>query len=85
MFGKGYVIDYCIAFLIRQKKEQEYKYYITDTLKAIADNTAHLGGVSITKRYFDIDNEQPVSTKEQSADEIKNNIRATLIRLGAEE
>jgi hypothetical protein len=38
--GKRYIIDYCIASLKKKRENKAFKTYVTDALKAIADNTA---------------------------------------------
>lgn len=42
MFGKGYVIEHCISLFSKKQIEKAYRIYVTDCLKAIAENTTHL-------------------------------------------
>lgn len=44
LFGRGYVIEHCIAALKADNEEKAFKVYVTDALMAIADNTTHLVG-----------------------------------------
>lgn len=82
LFGKGYVIEHCIAFFRRQQKEQMYRVYITDALKAIAENTSRMyGGVSIKTRYADIIGDENTHreekrTPDQIIDHIRNKLKA---------
>lgn len=76
LFGNGYVIDHCIAVFTneqeeikRQEDEKKYRYYLTDCLKLITENTAkYVGGSYISNRYKDIVDPQPII--EKTGDEI---------------
>lgn len=61
MFGREYVIDHCLDEYKKNQKEEGFRIYMTDALKAIG----HLD-----RRY--IDAFKPVETR--TADEIKLNI-----------
>lgn len=56
IIGRGYIIQHCVASLTNKSKERAYRIYVTDALKVIADNTAHIrgGGTTITARFADI-------------------------------
>ena len=66
--------------------------YVTDALKAIADNTANVlseGGVGLSRRYFDllIENErqqtvQPDIDETQKATDIINHMKYKINHLG---
>ena len=73
-----------MAFFKRQQEERNYRMYITDALKAIADNTSLMfGGVSMKMRYEDLianTNGEPkvedTRTPEQVIDHIKSELKA---------
>lgn len=49
------MIDHCVAFFRNQQKDEAYRIYITDTLKAIAENTSkQFGGQYPKLRYADL-------------------------------
>lgn len=57
---------YAVTRLNKKREDDVYRIYVTDTLKAIAQNTAVNGGAYPTKRFAELLN--PV--KEKSAEEI---------------
>ena len=76
LYGRGYVIDHCIAALLRkQKKEAKetlFRMYVTDALKVIAENTSHFlirgvgavdYGVTMSKRWVEMELPQPEEKK----------------------
>ena len=83
IFGKGYVIEHCVAFFQRQQKEEEYRVYVTDTLKAMAESIAHAYGGSVPKyRYADIIQPgKPEVEETRTAQEIISNISKKLNRM----
>ena len=73
LVGKGYVIDHCISLFNRRAKEEAYRTYIADTLKALNDNFAKkFGGTYYQTRY--IDAVTPAKEPEKSGDEIARDI-----------
>ena len=77
LFGKGYVVEHCIAFLQRQKKHDELMYYVTDALMCITQNTANMaGGKALQKRFHEILNPEPEETR--TAEDIINSIKEKL-------
>ena len=77
IFGRGYVIDNCIAFLQKKKKHNDIVYYITDSLMYISQNIANrYGGKTISKRYYEIENPKP--EEHRTASEIISNIKKKL-------
>lgn len=47
-------MDYCMALLRNQNRETAFMVYVTDALKAIAENTAKFaGGAYMQKRFAD--------------------------------
>jgi len=62
LYGKSYVIEHCISEYLKRREEKLYKIYVTDALKAIAENTTHyLGmsemidyGTSLSERWIDV-------------------------------
>ena len=82
LFGRGYVIDHCVSLLNKKGEDRAFKYYVTDTLRAIANilYKVHGGeGTLIETRYCDIINHKS-EERTQSADEI---IYSFQKRLGA--
>lgn len=71
MMGSGYVMDHCISAFKQRQEEKLLRVYITDTLKAIAENTRRLaGGYSITNRFYDLAYTKRTKVSDESADEI---------------
>lgn len=82
MMDKGYVIDYCIAFIRREEEEKVYKIYLTDALRLISENTAKMvGGSYLQKRYIDLTDTPTEEKKELTADEIINNLKNKLRKI----
>lgn len=62
LYGKSYVIEHCVSEYLKRREDKLYKVYVTDALKAIAENTTHyLGatemmdyGSSLTMRWIDV-------------------------------
>ena len=52
LFGKGYVIDHCIAYFKNRREERLYKAYITDVLRTIAETAGGMAGVKIEAEDF---------------------------------
>lgn len=40
--------------LERERRDEAYRIYLTDTLKIISENTAKLGGNAVSIRFYDI-------------------------------
>ena len=84
-YGKGYVIDHCVAFFRRKQEEKAYRIYVTDALKAIVSNTAGMVGgkaVTMTMRYEDlIDDKQPEKEEKRTGAEIINDMKAKMRKL----
>ncbi len=95
--GRGYVIDYCVSALKKKREDFLYRVYITDALKAIADNTAQYVGASglvkagtiLNKRYAEIvienDNKAKRLEKEEvkTSEEVIETIKRKLKKLGS--
>lgn len=61
----------------REAKLEAYRAYVTDSLKAIAENTArYAGGGYIKARYVDIIHPKPQETR--TADEIIGHMKGKL-------
>lgn len=74
VMGRGYVMEYCISSLRKWEKELEYRVYITDALKAIAENTAkNVGGTFLTKRY--VDSVLPSNKKEVTSAQVVSKMK----------
>lgn len=52
VYGRGYVMDYCMASFRNQQKQEALTIYVTDALKTISENTAKLAGGNYVKRRF---------------------------------
>jgi len=76
--GRGYVTDTCIAFFRNKCHKQAFEIYVTDALKAIADNTCRAyGGGTMKQRFADYLHPQKVNDSPvQSASEIIAGIKA---------
>ena len=69
------------VLLKKQAKEKAYRIYVTDALKAIAENTAKYAGGSYMKaRYYDAENPKPVETR--TGNEIIAQMKAKIARIG---
>lgn len=69
-----HILRYAIERLKEYKREMEYRFYVTDALKVITENTQKVaGGAAMQKRFADIMSNQ-VSRKnptvEKSPEEI---------------
>lgn len=83
LYGRGYVIDHCIAALKRKNeakiKEIRLNAYITDALKIIAENTSHFllpghgaidYGSTLSKRWIELESpEEKEKLTKPSAEE----------------
>jgi len=81
MVGIGYVIDHCVSYFTKRKKEILYETYVTDALKVIANNSARQGGTTITKRFADIIDDifgVAPAKEEKTAEDVIENIRNKL-------
>lgn len=74
------MIQHCVAFLKNKAYEKAYRIYVTDALKAIADNTANYnGGSTLSMRYADIISEE--KPDERTEEEIINDIKGKLRKM----
>lgn len=56
------MIDHCVSAFRKEQEEKSYRIYVTDCLKAIAENTTHLVGLDgvveygakISERWIDL-------------------------------
>lgn len=87
--GRGYVIDHCVARLKQIAEHEAYQVYVTDALKAIADNTGRLvkEGFTMSKRFADFISDSPEgevepADAEKKGQEIKDHMKELLERLG---
>lgn len=79
VFGKSYVIDSCIAFFTRRKKEQDFRDYVGNALYVIAQNTSNMfGGSHMAIKYTDLYKPQD----ERSAEQVIGGIKDKLKRMG---
>ena len=80
-------MDHCVSFFQRKNERRLFEVYVTDALKAIAENTGkalHEGGVGMGKRYIDMINENKPPEKEETrtAADIINHIKDKINKLG---
>lgn len=69
------------VLLKKQAQEKAYRIYVTDALKAIAENTAkYAGGSYMKNRYYDFENPKPVETR--TGNEIIYQMKAKIARIG---
>lgn len=62
LYGRGYVIEHCLSEYKKRSEEKLYRIYVTDTLKAIAENTTHFAGLdgmvdygtTMSQRWIDV-------------------------------
>lgn len=79
LVGRSYIIEHCAAEINRSHHEKSYQIYVTDTLKAIAENTARTvkNGATMTKRWIDvIEPPKPIKEDNRSCEEIVSGIWA---------
>lgn len=79
LMGKGYIIQHCVALTSEKTKEKIFKIYITDALRAIAENTAkQYGGKVMNLRFADLISEEKHEEKQPTEDEIISGLKAKL-------
>lgn len=74
--------------VLRQKSEEKiFRVYVTDSIKAIARNTAPIAGkdgLLLNQRYIEIiDDQKPEEEPKESAEQIKSRIAAGLNAIAA--
>lgn len=72
--------DCCIALLKKEKKEKEYRAYVTDMLNAILQSQ-YTQKVDIP-RYIDLVEPKKETVPDRTAEEIIGDISSKLARLG---
>ena len=71
---------YVTARYIKHQRELAYRFYVTDILRSISENTAKYGGGSYVRvRFADIINPTPEDNR--SSEEIVDHIRCKLREL----
>lgn len=66
LMGKGYVIDHCICEHNKRVQEDDYRTYMTDLMKGLADFV----GLQVNIRYADLYRTQAEQETEKTGDEI---------------
>lgn len=93
LFGIDFIIDHVLSEIRRQNEEKSYKIYVTDALRAIANNSAQAAVeqrsyASLTKRWADIiePQEEPQDIEEdaRSCEEIAADIWKRIRKKGGE-
>ena len=82
LYGRQYVIDHCVSERMKYNEDRLYRVYITDALKAIAENTTHyLGatemfdyGSSLSARWIDVIEPHEEIVDERPCEEIVHGI-----------
>lgn len=82
--GARAILSTLPVLLKKQAQEKAYRIYVTDALKAIAENTAKYAGGSYMKaRYFDAESPKPPETR--TSDEIIGQMKMKIARIGGGE
>lgn len=85
MFGEEYIAQYIAQKYQDEQHDEIYRIYVTDTLKAITENTARFnGGNIIGKRYWDIV-DTGCNRPQRTSEDIISSVCETLNFLGKEE
>ena len=87
LLGRGYVIEHCVSFFRKKNEELAYRIYVTDALKAIAENTQKMfGGSFMQKRFAEIirpkDTAEDIEDADIKAKDIIERIKAKAEKLG---
>lgn len=87
LFGRGYVIEHCVSAFVKMQEDKAFRVYVTDALKAIADNTARqVKGATLSKRFVDLITPEPsaeeIADNEQRAQETISGIRRKIKEMG---
>ena len=74
---------YVEAKLTEKTQALMYRIYVTDTLHALVNNTSKVGGISISKRFYDVFKEsfEPKKAETRTKEEIIEHIRSGLDKL----
>lgn len=81
LFGTDYIHQFVIQHILYERKELKYRYYLTDCLMAITQNTFNLAGKGtyMTVSYRELTESEhdtkPQETSEQVIDRIKNKLK----------
>ena len=52
IFGRGYVVDHCVAFFKKEKDETLYRCYVADLLKVTAEMAGRAAGYEVTAQSY---------------------------------
>ena len=78
--GIGYVIEHYIAYFKKEQYEKAYKFYVTDALRLITENTAKAnGGRYLQARY--VEYVEPIKEETRTAEEVITSLKEKLRRL----
>lgn len=71
------------ALIKQQEKDEAFRAYVTDALKAIAENTSRIAGGTVMKsRYMDLIDPKPEETR--TGEEIVQHVSEKLAKLGGD-
>lgn len=77
MCGRKYIIEHCISEYKKLQHQKSYQIYVTETLRAIVENTSKIGkgGFTMKKRWIDIiEPPKPIKEDNRSCEEIVGDI-----------
>ena len=78
--GIGYVIEHYIAYFKKEQHEKAYKFYVTDALRLITENTAKAnGGRYLQARY--VEYVEPIKEETRTAEEVITSLKEKMRRL----
>lgn len=77
VIGNGYVMEYCISVFSKEKKDERYKYYMSDVGYILTNGFYQYHGAErpIQERYAERYMPKSKKKKEETADEIINRIQ----------
>ena len=84
------MIEHCVAFFQKKQKDELYRIYITDSLKAIAETLGKTYGGSSPKyryiEYFPVDESMAKMAKDETrtSQEIIGNIKDKLSKMAGD-
>ena len=76
--GRGYVIEHCISTLNTKRKEDGYRFYLTEVLRHISKHM----GLEIKLSYYEfLESMKPQKEETRTADEVIDSIKAKAMRI----
>lgn len=82
IFGRQYVIDYCVPRWAEDYENKLFRIYVTDGIKNINESIAgFLGGRVFKGRYYDMIKRGSEEEPKETAEDIKERIKTKLAAL----